>query len=46
MRISRVFVDIDLQVEKSIILPEETSHYLKNNGTLFQTKLSYICQDS
>lgn len=30
MRISRVFVDIDLQVKKNIILSEETSHYLKN----------------
>ncbi len=30
MRISRVFVDIDLQVEKSVSLPEETVHYLKN----------------
>jgi len=30
MRISRVFVDIDLQVEKPTILTEETTHYLKN----------------
>lgn len=30
MRISRVFVDIELQIEKSISLPEETAHYLKN----------------
>jgi 16S rRNA (uracil1498-N3)-methyltransferase len=30
MRISRIFVDIDLRVEKPIILPEEITHYLKN----------------
>jgi len=30
MRISRVFVGIDLQVEKPILLPEEITHYLKN----------------
>lgn len=30
MRISRVFIDIELQVEKNISLPEEIAHYLKN----------------
>jgi len=30
MRISRIFVDSNLQVEKTVILSEETSHYLKN----------------
>lgn len=30
MRISRVFVDADLEVGKNIVLPDETGHYLKN----------------
>ncbi|MEY3219898.1 MAG: hypothetical protein RIT27_1255 [Pseudomonadota bacterium] len=30
MRISRVFVNIDFQIGKSVVLPEETSHYLRN----------------